>query len=171
MSLPAITEWKVGDLPAVRRITWTTWLAAYGSFIPERDLRAYFDEHYSVEALTRWMGDPENRGFLAVTGHTPAGYVRTHADPQSERFYVSSLYVLPEAQGAGLGGLLMSVAEKRALGLGAEKVWLGVMEQNVRTLEWYRKQGFQFVEEAPFVMGETTVNHFIGYKLIHTEPS
>jgi ribosomal protein S18 acetylase RimI-like enzyme len=146
-------------------------LTAYASFIPERDLKTYFDEHYAVEALTRWMEDPENRGFLAWIGDSSAGYVRTHRDPERGRFYVSSLYVLPEAQGIGIGGLLMSVAEKRARLLGAERIWLGVMEQNVRTLAWYRKQGFQFEEEAPFAMGETTVNHLIGYKIIYTEPS
>ena len=168
---PVITEWTEEDLPTVRRITWETWMAAYASFIPERDLKAYFDEHYSVEALGRWMGDSENRGVLASSGGSPVGYVRTRRDLQDDRFYVSSLYVLPAAQGGGIGGVLMSVAEKRARTLGTEKIWLGVMEQNVRTLAWYRKQGFQFVEEAPFTMGGTTVNHLIGYKLIHTEPS
>jgi ribosomal protein S18 acetylase RimI-like enzyme len=169
MSAPQIRPWVEGDLPAVRRITWTTWLAAYGSFIPEGDLRTYCDEHYSEEALRRWMADPDNVGYLAVRDGIPAGYVRTRRERAADRFTVSSLYVLPEAQGEGLGGLLMAESERRAIALGADRIWLGVMEQNVRTLAWYRKQGFQFVEQAPFRMGKTSVNHLIGFKLIPSE--
>ena len=147
----------------------TTWVATYAAFIPEKDLRIYFDEHYSAEALRRWMADQDNLGYLAIHEGIPAGYVRTRMERASDRFYVSSLYVLPEAQGSGLGGKLMEVSALRAAGAGVDRIWLGVMEQNVRTLAWYRKQGFQFIEQAPFLMGSSTVNHLIGYKLIHRD--
>ena len=112
------------------------------------------------------MADRDNLGYLALRGELPAGYVRTRFERASGRFYVSSLYVLPDAQGSGIGGLLMQISEKRAVAAGADRIWLGVMEQNVRTLAWYTKQGFQFVEQAPFLMGSSSVNHLIGYKLI-----
>jgi ribosomal protein S18 acetylase RimI-like enzyme len=43
------------------------------------------------------------------------------------------------------------------------KVWLGVMKQNTKAVEWYKKLGFEFVEEEPFTMGATKVLHLIGF--------
>jgi ribosomal protein S18 acetylase RimI-like enzyme len=169
MSDILIREWTDEDLLAVRHITWETWLATYAPFIPVADLRSYFDEQYAVEALRDFLSSPSNKGLMALVADLPAAFVRTHWEAKEGRFYVSSLYVLPEHQGHGLGGILMAAAEQQAVRWGADAIWLGVMEQNVRTLQWYRKQGFNFVEEAPFVMGNSTVNHFIGYKKIQTD--
>jgi ribosomal protein S18 acetylase RimI-like enzyme len=60
----------------------------------------------------------------------------------------------------------MKTAEDRAVALGMSEVWLGVMIQNTPALEWYKRTGFHFVEEAPFTMGNTTVVHLIGYRTI-----
>jgi ribosomal protein S18 acetylase RimI-like enzyme len=169
MSDILIREWTQADIPAVRHITWETWIATYAAFVPGEDLRAYFDAHYTEEALAALMTDPANGGFLATAGAVPAGFVRTHWEEKEERFYVSSLYVLPQFQGKGIGGELMAASEQKALARGVQAVWLGVMEQNVRTLEWYRKTGFTFVEEAPFTMGNSTINHLIGFKQIGTD--
>ncbi len=163
-----IREWTGSDVPAIRHITWETWIATYASFVPVEDLRAYFDVHYSEEALAALMVDSSNGGFLATVSGIPAGFVRTHWEAQEGRFYVSSLYVLPAFQGKGIGSELMTASERKALALGVQTVWLGVMEQNIRTLEWYRRTGFTFVEEAPFTMGKSTINHLIGWKQIGT---
>ncbi len=163
-----IREWTGTDIPAIRHITWETWIATYAAFVPVEDLRAYFDAHYNEEALAALMADPSNGGFLATVDGMPAGFVRTHWEAGEGRFYVSSLYVLPEFQGKGIGSGLMTASEQKALVRQVQTVWLGVMEQNTRTLDWYRKTGFTFVEEAPFTMGRSTINHLIGWKQIGT---
>jgi ribosomal protein S18 acetylase RimI-like enzyme len=167
MNSVEVRPWTDADLSDVRRVTWETWLDAYSGFIPVEDLRSYFDEHYSLEALRAIQQSPENGGFVALVDGVTAGFVRTHRE--EGRFYVSSLYVLPSCQGRGAGSLLMEAAENQARSLGVNEVWLGVMEQNVRTLQWYRTLGFVFDEEAPFVMGKSSVNHFIGHKKIRTD--
>jgi hypothetical protein len=43
------------------------------------------------------------------------------------------------------------------------------MVQNTQALAWYRRVGFQFVEELPCTMGGTTVPHLVGYRAIHHE--
>jgi ribosomal protein S18 acetylase RimI-like enzyme len=169
MSDILIREWTDEDLSAIRNICWETWVATYATFVPVADLRSYFDREYAIEALREFLRSAANRGLLALVADVPAAFIRTHWEEKESRFYVSSLYVLPEHQGHGLGGLLMAAAEQQAVKRDADAIWLGVMEQNVRTLEWYRKQGFVFVEEAPFVMGNSTVNHFIGFKKIQTD--
>jgi len=162
-----IRQWTTADLPAVRQVTWTTWLDAYSSFIPETDIRQYFDEYYTLDALTQLFHAPLTNGFVAEVDGRIVGYVKTKFNKEENRFYVSSLYILPDRQGMGLGGKLMVAAEALAKTLGADATWLGVMTQNTPALEWYKRHGFTFVEEAPFTMGQTTVVHLIGFKKIN----
>ena len=161
-----IRQWTIEDLPSVRRVTWDTWLDAYSSFIPESDLRHYFDTHYTLDVLTQLFHTPLMNGFVAEVDGSVVGYVKTKFNKEENRFYVSSLYILPGRQGMGLGGKLMAAAEELAKTLGADTVWLGVMTQNTSALDWYKRHGFTFVEEAPFTMGQTTVVHLIGFRKI-----
>ncbi len=159
-----IREWKLDDLTAVRHILITTWLDAYASFVPEADLRFYHEQHYKHAALEKLYHTRGVTGFVAEVRHAVVAFVRTQMNDEDGRFYVSSLYVLPGYQGMGLGTKLMEAAEQCALTHRADEVWLGVMSQNLPALKWYRGMGFQFVEEQPFAMGQTTVPHLIGFK-------
>jgi len=164
-----IRPWTKNDLEAVQHVLWETWLDAYGSFIPRSDLETYFENHYNLDALTTLMATEGIDGLLAEVNGEVVGFARTTYDKAENRFTVTSLYVLPQHQGEGLGQKLLESAEKIAARYGADSVWLGVMEQNTRALEWYQRIGFTFVEVAPFVMGSTTVPHLIGYRPLKAE--
>lgn len=164
-----IRPWTISDLEAVQHVLWETWLDAYSSFIPRNDLETYFEDHYNLDALTKLMATEGIDGLLAQVNNEVVGFVRTTYDRAKNRFTVTSLYVLPQHQGEGLGQQLLENAEKIAARYGADSVWLGVMEQNTRALEWYQRIGFTFVEVAPFVMGSTTVPHLIGYRPLKHE--
>ncbi len=53
--------------------------------------------------------------------------------------------------------------EKHARELGTDQIWLGVMVKNTQAVAWYKKMGFTVTETTPFVMGSTTVDHYISY--------
>jgi ribosomal protein S18 acetylase RimI-like enzyme len=162
-----VRGWKEEDLETVRRITWTTWVDAYGSFIPELDLKQYFDTMYTVEELRKLYLSPHFRGLLAEVDSVPSGYAKVRYVPEEKRCYVSSLYVLPDCQGKGVGKALLTEAEHYAIAFGVNEIWLGVMVQNAHALEWYQRIGFTFVIEEPFTMGSTSVPHRIGHRPIH----
>ena len=166
----SIRPWTIGDIPEVRRIGWETWNATYGRFIPVEDLRAYHDEYYSADALTRNFHRPSTRGYMALLGGKPAGYMIMSFNKKAGRCNVASIYVLPESQGHGLGSMLMKEAFRSALEANYDRVWLGVMSENTTTIAWYRSLNFSFVEEAPFTMGKTTVRHLIGFKILTPPP-
>ena len=161
-----IRSWKTDDLETIRSITWTTWVNAYGSFIPEVDLRSYFDRAYTVQELGRLLASPVFRGLLADVDGCAAGYAKISFAGEEKRCYLASLYVLPAFQGKGIGSLLLQEAERHALAFGVQEIWLGVMVQNTLTLRWYERIGFTFVEEQPFTMGATSVPHRIGCRPI-----
>ena len=161
-----IRPWTDNDLKAVQHILLETWRDAYGSFIPQADLEHYFQKHYHLEALQTMLRSKGADGLVSESDGAVVGFARTSYDSRERRFTLASLYVLPEYQGRGIGMELLLNAERLASDYGVETIWLGVMEQNTRTLNWYQRIGFTFVEVAPFVMGSTTVRHLIGYRTI-----
>ena len=160
----SIRPWRKSDLASIRRITWQSWISAYSSFIPESDLRFYFDTHYTEASLLGMFNDPYMQGFIAELDNHTAGYARLFLNKDENRIYVSSLYLLPEFEGKGIGIRLFDLAEGYAAEKGLDELWIGVMVKNKQALVFYRKVGFLFVREEPFTMGKTTVSHLIGYK-------
>ena len=159
-----IRRWQKTDLESIRRITWHSWISAYSSFIPENDLRSYFDIHYTEASFLSMFDDPFMHGFIAETNDQIAGYARLFFNQDENRLYVPSLYLLPEFQGQDIGRRLLEAAEGYAAEKRLDELWIGVMVKNRQALDFYRKVGFQFVREEPFTMGKTTVSHLIGYK-------
>jgi ribosomal protein S18 acetylase RimI-like enzyme len=76
---------------------------------------------------------------------------------------VHQLYILSVYQNLGLGRKLIISAAERAQSMGLDKIWLGVMIKNEPAIAWYKKMGYEVVENVPFTMGKTTVDHFIGF--------
>ena len=159
-----IRPWQRDDITSIRRITWQSWIATYSSFIPESDLRSYFDIHYTEASLLHIFDDPFTSGFIAEKDHQITGYIRLWFNRDEGRLYVPSLYFLPGYQGQGMGRRLLDTAEALTAEKGLDRCWVGVMVENRQALAFYRKIGFQFVREEPFTMGRTTVSHVIGYK-------
>jgi len=159
-----IRPWSTGDLEDLRRVTWRSWIAAYSGFIPESDLKTYYDTHFNAASLSALLADPSTKGFVAEADGRVAGYARLFLHRGENRLYLAALYLLPEFQGRGIGRRLVEATERYAVERHLEEVWVGVMVLNRRALGFYRKGGFRFIRDEPFTMGKTTVRHLIGYK-------
>jgi ribosomal protein S18 acetylase RimI-like enzyme len=165
-----LRNWTREDFNIVRDILIKTWKAAY-TFIPEEDLIFHLEKFYSFKELNQMIEDINIRGIIAEADKNPSAFMKLYIDRGSDRFYVSSLYVLPKCQGYGIGNKLVNTAEREASQNNFDKIWLGVMKSNIKTLDWYKKLNFIFIEEEPFTMGKTVVQHLIGYKLIDRQVS
>ena len=161
-----LRNWTKEDFQTVRNILLVTWKDAY-NFIPEKDIITHLENYYSETRLLELFNNHMVNGILAEIENESVGWMKLFDDELAKRFYISSLYVLPGFQGYGIGKKLLLNAEETATNLKHDKVWLGVMIDNIKALEWYRKIGFEFVEEEPFKMGETEVLHLIGYKTLN----
>ena len=159
-------ECTLDDTSEIQKVLLNTWIASYADFIPISDINWYFNNYYSDLNFARLYDDPHTTSFVAEIKGNIIGYARMKVNHEQNRFYLESLYVLPEFQGKGIGTDLLKMVEQTAQQLSFNQIWLGVMEQNVPSLEWYKKLGFQFTEQSPFQMGVTTVNHFIGFREI-----
>lgn len=156
-------HWRTDDFEAIRKVLAITWHETY-NFIPEVDLNQHLNEFYSFDKLQDMYEDKNSICFSVETDNEVVAWMRLFNNLSDGKLYVSSLYVLPKYQGNGIGKELMRIAEERAVSLNHHEIWIGVMKDNVMTLNWYKKIGFNFIHQEPFRMGNKTVEHLIGFK-------
>lgn len=99
---------------------------------------------YGPDGLARYLGrdDPAARRMVAERQGRPAGLLVLRS-PWLRGPYVELLAVLPEAQGGGLGRLLLDWAA----GQGGDNLWACVSAFNAAARAFYARAGF--VEVAP----------------------
>lgn len=96
---------------------------------------------YALVALGEPDGAAEKDVLRAVAG--PGPYAE-----------LSKIYVLPDAQGSEVAGLLMAGAVEAARGLDpAAPVWLGTNGENRRAQAFYRKHRFEVVGSRTYDVG------------------
>ncbi len=164
--LPDSSQSK-NDFEIVRNILLTTWLDTYSNIVPPEDLRAYLDLTCNDEKLKEIFSDKFTKGILAEADGKPVGWLRTNIDRVENKFFINQIYILKEFQGKGIGKKLIQIAEAEAIKNNFGKIWLGVMSQNLPSVNWYKSIGFVFESEEPFLMVNTVVSHLIGWKEIH----
>lgn len=157
-------QWNRNHFEQVYEILKESWHNTFSSFIPEEDLTLYLNQTYNTKKLDELFTDENVFCFVAEVDYSAVGWLKLTIDENDNKFYLSSLYVLPEYQKLKIGERLLGIAFLAAKEKGFSEIWIGVMEKNIIALRWYEKAGFVFEEKLPFIMGKTEVQHFIGRK-------
>jgi ribosomal protein S18 acetylase RimI-like enzyme len=126
----------VQDAAAIASIQARGWRWAYGDFIAPEDMpdaaeRApVFRELAATGAVRVFDQDDTVVGFASVA--------------EDE---LTSLYVDPAAQGAGVGSRLLADAEERIRAAGHPRAWLYVYADNGQGRAFYERHGWRLVGE------------------------
>jgi len=100
------------------------WLA--GLHTPDEDRWFYRERMFATCAL-----------WGAFDGEAMSGVIAFHDD------WIEQLYVLPAAQGRGIGGALLEIAQQ-----GADRLQLWTFRRNAGARRFYEARGFVQVEET-----------------------
>jgi ribosomal protein S18 acetylase RimI-like enzyme len=151
---------KPGDEQALSLVGAATFLETYAHMIPGSDLVTHCATKHSPETYAAWLADPSVTIWLAETeARAPVGYlVLTRAtlpvgEPQPHDLEVQRIYVLSRFHRTGMGYALMNLAVAKAVSKGAERVVLGVHNENARALAFYKRQGFHVINSRRFHVG------------------
>ena len=126
----SIRRLQLADMDAAARVHRAAfdealpWLA--GLHTPDEDRRFYRKRMFA--ACTLWG---------AFDGGAMSGVIAFHDD------WIEQLYVLPAAQGRGIGGALLEIAQQ-----GADRLQLWTFQRNARARRFYEARGFAAVEET-----------------------
>ncbi|WP_166296115.1 GNAT family N-acetyltransferase [Bradyrhizobium sp. 27S5] len=126
----SIRQLALADMDAAARVHRAAfdhalpWLA--GLHTPDEDRWFYRERMFA--ACTLWG---------AFDGAAMSGVIAFRDD------WIEQLYVLPAAQGSGIGGALLEIARQ-----GADRLQLWTFQRNVRARRFYEARGFAPVEQT-----------------------
>ena len=165
-----IREAGIDDVDTLSAIGHASFRAAYEKWSHADDLLAHLDTFFSVEAIHNEMELPGHNYLIAVHGDVPAGFVKirenTRPDevPATRALELHQVYVMPDQQRHGIGGLLIAAAADFARDKAADGVWLTVWKDAPWAVNCYRKYGFEEVGTTEFQLGRTVYTDLLMWR-------
>jgi len=155
-----IRKVTVADIDQLQKISRQTFQETFSEFNSEQNMKSYLEEDLSKEKLTEELNNKDSEFYFATTDNEVIGYLKLNfGESQTElkdnkSLEIERIYVSKEFHGKKIGQLLYDKAIEIAKINNAEYVWLGVWEENVKAIHFYKKNGFAAFDKHIFRLGD-----------------
>lgn len=151
----------------------STFYETFSEFHSAEDMDQYLTKTYALKQMELNTKTPGIHYFLAYGNGNELGYIKLIENIQMPELVGSTIelekiYIRKEALGSGLGEVLMNTAIQKATQLGFQNLYLGVWQENLRALAFYKKCGFAIFGKRNFKLGETICDDFLLVKQLST---
>jgi ribosomal protein S18 acetylase RimI-like enzyme len=153
-----LADAAINDFKTIREIAYKSWPSAYGSILSKEQIDYMLGLFYSEKTLLKNLNEKGHRFLLVNEGEVCLGFASYEHNYLNEKCTrLHKIYILPEAQGKGVGKLLINAVEDLAKENQSVVVSLNVNKFN-KAISFYKKIGFEVVSEE-----EILLEH--GYKM------
>lgn len=140
-------------LQLIRDIAYETWQQTYTAILSAEQIEYMFEWMYSVPSMKEQMQLKGHRFLIAGNTGEYSGFASFELNfPDSTRTKIHKLYVLPRAQGSGLGRELVNAVARIAKQNGSRFISLNVNRFNKAT-GFYKRLGFDIIAEEDIDIG------------------
>ena len=162
MSLSFIPVKTVADQEVLARIAGEIWRGYWPDIIGPDQTEYMVEKFQSFEAITRDMAEHDYEyWFLVATEQdddepkkSVVGFTGGHNEPETNRFFISKIYLFPEARGHGYARRAIKFYEDLCFARGFEAMYLTVNKYNELGIRAYEGTGFQTIDSVETDIGE-----------------
>jgi len=154
-----IQKVPLDDVDKLQSLSKQTFFETFSSGNTEENIQKYLDEAFSVNRLTDELNDNNAAFYFAILEDQVIGYLKLNFGPSQTELQndkaveIERIYVLQAFQGKSVGQALFGKAIEIAREKGADYVWLGVWEENLKAINFYKKNGFVVFDKHLFKLG------------------
>jgi ribosomal protein S18 acetylase RimI-like enzyme len=149
----AIDLLSKNEMVVVREIAQITWPITYREILSSEQLDYMFEWMYNLETLQNQVEEGQLFYVLKENGK-PLGFIGLELlTTKKNEIKIQKIYVLPDAQGKGVGRKLIEKAIEIAQESGIENVILNVNRFN-KAVSFYQKIGFKITSEVNIDIGK-----------------
>jgi ribosomal protein S18 acetylase RimI-like enzyme len=154
-----IQKVTLNDIDQLQKIGRQTFSETFSGDNSEEDMKKYLDENFSIEKLTDELNNKNSEFYFAKLENIVIGYLKLNfGESQTElkdnkALEIERIYVPKEFHGQNVGQILYEKAIQVAKQKDVDYVWLGVWEENLRALSFYKKNGFTEFDKHIFKLG------------------
>lgn len=142
------------DVEAVRAVAQASWEADYPDILSRETAQEGVEEWYAPERMRMEIESDDALVPVAESEGDIIGFAHSVEDEGGGT--ILRIYVAPEHRKRGVGGDLLEHARDELKARGAERVHAMVLAENELGNEFYRRRGFELVEESETVIRERT---------------
>lgn len=147
------------DIGQLQKVSKQTFWETFSASNSEENMTNYLEESFSVDKLTDELNNEHSDFYFALLDEKVIGYLKLNfGQSQTElqdnkALEIERIYVLQEFHGKKVGQVLYEKALQIAGQVNADYVWLGVWEENLRAIGFYKKNGFVAFDKHIFKLG------------------
>lgn len=137
------------DFETIQSLGRQTFSETFAESNSEEAMNTYLEESFSTEKMESELSNPYSYFFIAWEEEVAVGYLKLNSGPAQTELQddtsleIERIYVKKSHHGQKVGQLLYNKALETARLLNKTYLWLGVWEENLRALQFYRKNGFE----------------------------
>ncbi|MDQ0781792.1 ribosomal protein S18 acetylase RimI-like enzyme [Chryseobacterium sp. W4I1] len=160
MSSIIINKAGIEELETIQNIGRQTFAETFADSNSEEAMNTYLEESFSSEKVSTELNNPDSYFFIAWEEDIPVGYLKVNSGPAQTELQdetsleIERIYVKKSHHGQKVGQLLYDKALETAKSLSKSYLWLGVWEENLRAINFYRKNGFEEFGSHTFRLGD-----------------
>lgn len=149
----------IANIDELQKISRDTFFETFAHSTSEENMCQYLENNFSKEQLSKEIEDEHSAFYFAKLENTVIGYLKiNYSGAQTElndqkSLEVERIYIGKEYYGKGVGQLLLDFALQIAKQQQMDYVWLGVWEENLRAINFYKKNGFIEFDKHIFRLG------------------
>jgi len=152
--------------PAISEIGRESFREAFATYFnSQEDLQNYLNRTYDTEKLKSSLLRPNNVFLLIFSQQKPIGFAKIKKQSLrpniggSRQTELQKIYLLKEYQGKGAGNALLQTALKSTKEWEPVCMWLDVLVENQKAIDFYQKNNFARTGEHFFNIGSQTFRY------------
>ncbi|UHO40141.1 GNAT family N-acetyltransferase [Chryseobacterium capnotolerans] len=155
-----INKASAEDTDSIQKLAIQTFSETFAKDNTEEAMEKYLKESFNTEKVKSEINNPDSHFYIAWEEDNPVGYLKVNGGKAQTELQdetsleIERIYVKKSHHGQKVGQLLYDQALKIAYQFNKSYLWLGVWEENLRALNFYRKNGFIEFDKHIFRLGD-----------------
>jgi ribosomal protein S18 acetylase RimI-like enzyme len=154
-----IKKVTLNDIDQLQKISKQTFQETFSESNSEENMKNYLEEELSIKKLTAELNNTKSLFYFANLNNEVIGYLKLNfGESQTElkddkALEIERIYISKDFYGKSVGQLLYNKAIQIAKQKKADYIWLGVWEENLRAIAFYKKNDFVAFDKHIFKLG------------------
>ncbi|MFC5872741.1 spermine/spermidine N-acetyltransferase [Chryseobacterium arachidis] len=172
MSVIIIKKASTEDWEVIQNLGRETFYETFAKHNSEEQIQQYLAESFASEKVTNELKNPDSQFFIVYEAEEPIGYLKVNSGKAQTELQdetsleIERIYVKSSHQGKKVGQLLYDKALEIAEQEKKKYLWLGVWEENLRAVNFYKKNGFIEFDKHIFRLGNDEQTDLMMQKIL-----
>ncbi|ANF53239.1 GNAT family acetyltransferase [Chryseobacterium glaciei] len=155
-----INKASLEDLETLQNLGIQTFSETFAESNSEEAMKTYLEESFNTEKIKAELNNPDSFFFIAWEEDDAVGYLKLNSGKAQTELQdetsleIERIYVKKSYHGKKVGQLLYDQALETAQQQKKNYLWLGVWEENLRAVNFYKKNGFVEFDKHIFRLGD-----------------